>query len=103
MKLIAETTYENQIVHGLCSLLRDLKVDVDGYLHEQAIATTFWSADDFIVHLESIQNASQIDQRAFLLSIEDKIRAAMEIAGANVIQHELLQANQKTYKAVSMK
>jgi len=93
MKLIAETEYENQLVHGLCSLLRDLKVDVDGYLHEQAVATTFWSVDDFIIQLESIRNASQIDRQAFLLSIEDKIRSAMQIAGANVIQQELLQAN----------
>ena len=59
MKLIAETDYENQIVHSLCSLIRDLKVDVDGYLHEQAVATTFWSADDFFMHHESIRNASQ--------------------------------------------
>ena len=92
MKLIAETDYENQIVHGLCSLLRDLKVDVDGYLHEQAVATTFWSADDFIMHHESIRNASQSDRQAFLFSIEDKIRSAMRGAGANVIQHELSQS-----------
>lgn len=90
MKLIAETEYENQLVYGLCSLLRDLKVDVDGFQHEDAIATTFWSSEDLIMCIDPLINPSKFDKQAFLFSIEEDIRSAMIMAGAKVIEKKLL-------------
>ena len=90
MKLIAESEYENQLIYGLCGLLRDLKVDVEGYQHEDAIATTFWSVDDIQMGIEPICIASRTDKQAFLFSIEDDLRKAMVRAGTDVIEDALL-------------
>jgi len=85
VKLIAESNYENQILNGLVCLLSDLGMDVTGYQHEEAVAATFWSADDFTMEISSMTDCSKTDREAFLLSIEEIIRGAMIEAGYNVI------------------
>lgn len=89
MKLIAETEYENQVIHGLTNLLRDLGVDAEGFRREEAVAEIFWSPDDFTMELASIRNATKEDRESFLMAIEDKLRSAMISAGYEVITQEL--------------
>ena len=55
MKLIAENSYEDQLLPGLVALLRDLKVDACGFRTEEAIAPVFWSCQDVCLELAVVK------------------------------------------------
>ena len=92
MKLIAETSKENQQLCGLTALLCDLGVDVDSYEQEEAIAVAFWNAHDHMPVPDRLAAMSDADRAAFLHSIEDQLRAAMLSAGYCAIEHALDRA-----------
>lgn len=91
MKLIAETQQESRLVDGLSALLSDLGVEVDGYRKDEAVAVTFFSANQFAMP-EELLDMSADEQSAFLCSIEDAMRGAMLAAGYRTINKALRHA-----------
>lgn len=92
MKLIAETPHENRILNGLSALLCDLGVDVDSYLHEEALAVTFISSNHFPVP-DEMQTMNHDERLLFLRGIEDSIRSAMFAAGYRMMHDAWEKAN----------
>lgn len=88
MKLIAENRKESYIVDGLCALLCDLGIAADGYRQEEAIAVTFFSAEDHCTN-EILDFMTPEEQVEFLLSVEDTVRSAMLKAGNRAIHRAL--------------
>lgn len=93
MKLIAESNFENQLLPGLVSLLRDLRVDACGFFREEAIAPVFWSSDDFSTELSSMKRLSKDELTAILCDLEPDMQDAMILAGFQVIEKYLQKAN----------
>lgn len=89
MKLIAENSLDDQLIPGLVSLLRDLKVDACGFRTEQAIAPIFWSAEDFLLDLSSVKELSKQDVTWILSNLESDLMEAMIMAGYGVIEKYL--------------
>lgn len=86
MKLISESAAEDQLIYGLTNLLTDLGVDANGYLHKESIANVFWSSNDFILNLASVNAVTDEDKEALLFSLERELIEAMIKAGARVIK-----------------
>lgn len=86
MKLIAENSHEDQLLPGLVSLLRDLRVDACGFRREEAFAPIFWSSEDFSLELPSIKEISEEERTAILANLESDLVEAMILAGFDVIQ-----------------
>ena len=89
MKLISECAYEDQLVPGLVSLLRDLNVDACGLRRDDAIASIFWSHEDFSLELPFLKEVSREEMTAMLEDLETEIRKAMVSAGFEVIDKAL--------------
>ena len=85
MLLISENHFENQLIPGLVSILRDLQVDAQGFAREEAIAPLFWSSEDFLLELSSINNLSKDEITAILTNLETALLEAMMLAGFEVI------------------
>ena len=92
MKLIAENSHEDQLVPGLVALLRDLNVDACGFQRSDAIASVFWSAEDFSLELPSIKGLSKEEMTAILDDLEPELLKAMVLAGFEVIDKSLEHA-----------
>lgn len=92
MKLISESSYEDQLVPGLVALLRDLNVDARGFQRNDAIASVFWSAEDFSLELPSIKDLSKEEMTAILDDLEPELLKAMIVAGFDVIDRSLQHA-----------
>ena len=89
MKLISECTYEDQLVPGLVALLRDINVDACGFRRAEAIASIFWSYEDFSLELPFLKELSKDELTAMLVDLEVELRKAMVLAGFEVIDHAL--------------
>lgn len=89
MKLIAENDLEDQLLPGLVSLLRDLKVDAYGFCRDDAIAPIFWSSDDISLEVSSIKALSKEEVGFILENLEPALMEAMISAGFQVIENYL--------------
>jgi len=89
MKLIAENEHDDQVLGGLTALLSDLGIETDSYLKEDALAAIFWSANDLDLETDALSYMSKEDRIAFLLSIEDSLRASMRKAGLRTINRAI--------------
>lgn len=92
MKLISENSYEDQLISGLVSLLRDLNVDASGYRRADAIASISWSYEDFSLDLPSIKDLSKDELTAILEDLEPELLKAMVLAGFEVIDGSMQKA-----------
>ena len=92
MILIAENQYEDQLLMSLTALLTDLGVNVDGLKQEDALVPMFWSANELELETAALCYMSKDDRIAFLLSIEDSLRASMRKAGFHTISSKLARA-----------
>ena len=92
MKLIAETSYEDQIVMSLTAFLNDLGVDAYGFRQEDTFGATFWSANELDLEVNALSYMSKEDRIAFLASIEDQLRSSMRKAGLRTISNALSHA-----------
>lgn len=92
MKLISESNLEDQLVPGLVSLLRDLNVDACGFRRSDAIASVFWSHEDFSLELPFLKALSKDEMTAMLEDLEPEILKAMVLAGFEVIDRSLRHA-----------
>ena len=93
MILIAENNYEDQVLPGLVSLLRDLRLDACGFYHADAIAPIFWSSDDFSLELASVNGLTKDDMSAVLANLEPDLIEAMILAGFEVIDNYFADAD----------
>ena len=89
MKLIAENALDDQLIPGLVSFLRDLRVDAYGFCRDDAIAPVFWSSDDISLEVSSIKELSREEVGAILANLEPDLLEAMILAGFQVIENYL--------------
>lgn len=89
MKLISENSFEDHLVPGLVSLLRDLNVDACGFRRCDAIASIFWSYEDFSLELPFLKDLSKEEMTAMLQDLEPELMKAMILAGFEVIDRSL--------------
>lgn len=91
MKLFAENEHEKQLLNGLCQLIFDLGLPVEGYSLDSVIAPVFWTVDDLAVFTASFK-LSHSEEYAFLRDIEEPLYRAMVTAGYEVILRELISS-----------
>lgn len=89
MKLIAENALDDQLIPGLVSLLRDFKVDANGFRTDEAIATVFWSPEDIAMEHSYMQKFSKDDILGILAHLEPDLLESMILAGFEVIEKYL--------------
>ena len=92
MKLISENSYEDHLINGLVALLRDLNVDAIGFRRADAIASTFWSYEDFSLELPFLKELSREELTAMLEDLEPELMKAMVLAGFEVLDNSLRHA-----------
>ena len=92
MKLIAENSYEDQVLPGLVALLRDLQVDACGFRTKEAIAPVFWSCQDVCLEVPAVKELSDEEVTALLYNLESDLIEAMILAGFHVIENYLKDA-----------